>query len=272
MVGSIVGHPVRTIVLAVLACSLAAMTMVSLASPQAPPETVVNTLSELKKHFAGMSDPDHPGTMEHQVTRNDAAIQTILAYARQSREAGDGLAQYLLAEIDAFNARYRRGTVIPEEVVSKREWKRGEIPWEGIRVDAYLLLSLAEENGSATLTKRVLTTLRDYGAACSNLFEQITIRTEPELLAEVEREKQETGGWRATPIAEVAWPCERFMVRAYLSDRFASAPDSARVVSEYWQWRKETMIAEGQGEWLPTRYQHRTLEYVGRLGETLPEK
>ena len=112
--------------------------------------------------------------------------------------------------------------------------------------------------------------MRDYGAACSYLFEQITIRTEPELLAEVEREKQETGGCGATPIAEVAWCCERFMVRAYLSNRYASRPDSAQVLSEYWQWRKKTIIAEGQGDWLPSRQQHRTLEYAGRLAETFP--
>jgi hypothetical protein len=239
-------------------------------SPEPLPSAVAEKLTALQTYFPGSPDPADPRSMEGLIARFSADIEPVLAYGKQSSAAADAVAARLLGEIATFNNRFKPGSAIDEALLSKTVFVRGEIPWQGINVDAYLLLELARQTGSAARTKEALSAISDYGKACSYFFESSILHEQPDLAAEVAREKQETGGCGATPIAEAAWACESFMTQAYLTDAFASHPSAQAVVNEYWQWRKATIVEQGSGTWLPTRYQHTTLSYARKLADALP--
>ena len=211
--------------------------------------------------------------LQEEVDRNRSTIDTILTYSKSSDENATTLADHLCASLGAYAERYKPGTESDEQTLRLivRPGVHDTRPDYGLNVEAYLLLEVvAQQERAPSFTRRALSTLYDVVLAQSYLAEKITLYKHPGDANEVAREKKEFGGYGMNIGAEIAWCCERFMVNEYIADEPHIPDPGLSGVTEYWQWRKDTMVESGEAYWLRGSHQHRTMEYVKKIVEALP--
>jgi hypothetical protein len=238
------------------------------------PDTVVDTLASLKASFRGIAGYPYsnggPRGVVEDLAKHAAEVDGILGYARESRANREALATYLLADISNFTDRFRPGTVVDETLLAKSKWYTGETPWYGLTVDAYLLLELARDDGSPSFAKGALSSIAGAEQAIADFFRQRHLYLESQRPGQAGQGEEEVGPVGSTDGAELAWCCERFLVSSYPDERLASLPDASRVVVEYRDWRKSTLLKRGIEDWLPVDCEHDTMQYVRRLVAALP--
>ena len=260
------GTPFLLVVMG-LACLFVALESGS----QEIPLAMGDSLEQLKASFWGTAGSLEPSVMRREVERNRDAINTVLGHAEASEDNAARLAEYLFSSLNAYAERFKPGTEIDEQMLSARPYKWGTQPEYGLSVEAYLLLQMAKQQEPANFTRRALSTLYDVVLARAYLAEKRTLHNHPEDSDEVAREKRESGGPLTDLGGEIAWCCEEFMVDEYLADDPGIPEPGMAVITEYWQWRRETMVEWGRADCLHLVHQHRTMEYVKKLAEALSE-
>lgn len=236
------------------------------------PSPISETLEELRGSSIGMAawGDDNPAEMETQLAENQEAIDALLDWARSSDENAEALSADLLSRLAGFTARFGPDVAVPEEVFDSRPWVFGENPESGLAVWSYVLLAMAEEQGSPALAARVLAEIHGVHLAVSHFFESMTLYDRALTAEAVAREKRENGGYLSTTGAELAWCCEQYMVRAAADGAFAEYGEADAVLADYMEWRDATMAERYLSGWLPSHYQHRTTEYARALADALP--
>jgi len=241
-----------------------------------PPETVVNTLGSLKVSFWGIAGgyyPDSVGSprgVVEDLAKHAAEVDAILAYGKTSPENRETLATYLLADLGRFTDRFKPETAVDETLLAAKWRNKGEVPWYGLTVDAYLLLELARDDGSPASARRALSSIADAEESIADFFRQRCLYQRSQSPDEAGQE-EEIGPVGSTPGAELAWCCERLLVSRYPDERFSSLPGASRVVAEYREWRKSTLLERHiEDDWLPVDLELDTMQYVRRLVAALP--
>ncbi len=239
---------------------------------EAPPNPVVSDLAALKRSFSGLAAAGNgnPGGMETELARNRGKLDAVLGYARASATNQKALTSLLLTDLAAFSTRFAPGKAISETAFAGRPRAVERAPEYGLGIEAYLVTQLASESRSPALARRGLKGVCEAHSAVAHFFEEMALHDGVQSAESIAREKGELGGYGSGAGAEIAWSCERFMVRAHGSDAFVSLPGARRVIDDYWQWRKATLLERKQNAWLPVDYEHRTMGYVKKLVDALP--
>ncbi len=235
------------------------------------PVPVRNTLGQLMTSFHGISGSMNAFGMQKDVEKHRAQIDTILTYSNSSDRNADTLGDYLCASLAEYAERFKPGTEIDAQTLSTRSYIWETSPEYGVTIQAYLLLELARQRRSPTLTRRALSTLYDVVLARSYLGEKSFLHRHPERAHEIARVKRENGGYRTTLGAEIAWCCEQFMVETSQVDEPGIPEPGMVVIADYCRWRKDTVTVMGTRlRWLLRTQQHRTMAYVKKLVAALP--
>jgi hypothetical protein len=251
--------------------ALAALLLVDCRSADELPVPIANSLAELKLSFRGTTGFMDARPMRAEIERNADLVDAILAYSRSSTDSADRLAAHLLHSLSVYAERFRPGTAIDEETLKPQRRVVGTEPEHGLNMDAYFVLEVAKQKQSGTFTRRALSTLYDVMRAHSHLAEQRILYGHPELHDQVVQSRREFGWPLSSLGGEIAWCCEQFMVSAYLADEPPLPESGLAVVTDYWHWRKDTMIRSKSADCLPWHYQQETMQHVKALVDALGE-
>lgn len=255
-----------------LAVGVALVTTARLGAQELP-KTTQDSLASLKDSFRGMLlGPDNPCLLEDEVTRNAGTIHSILTYANSSASAREALSSYLISDLSDFSSRFSPETELDEEAVGKGTYEKGEEPWYGLTVDAYLLLEMASSARSASFTKEALGSVCTTQQSLVNFFDALRkVLAPPDAPGPPEQgEECPPRQYGSTPGAELAWCCEQFLMEGYSSGAFLDIPEAQAVVSDYKLWRDKALAKRGLEESLPVDCAGVTMEYARKLADALP--
>ena len=261
-------NPLTWLLLVALACPLWSAQAASRDLP-GPVRDALDTLKASFRGIVGLSGFMEPHMMQMEIEKSRPHIDTVLAYGASSESNADALGDWLCASLATYAERFRPGMQINEEYLKPRRYLMGTRPEDGLNAYAYLLLQVAEQKGSATFTRRALSTLHDVVLAQSYLTEKRTLYKHPDHSQELAREKTEYGGSLSVLGAEIAWCCEQFMVEMSGTPEPAMPEAGMVVIADYCQWREETMKRRMTPNCLDGVRQHRTMAYVRKLADAL---
>jgi len=204
--------------------------------------------------------------------RHRESIEALLAPARTSPAYATELADKLLSPLHEYAERFAPESTIGEELLGETTFAMGEYPGYGFGFHTYLLLQLVKQQRSAALAREAFAALDEVVRASSYLAVQRQLcrhkgDTGFDVTAELARERERYGGENPSFLGhEIAMNCEAYLVDLYLSEQRPYLSSAAmKRVEAYWQWRKETMAADGTPDWLEDPHMFTTINCIRDL-------
>ncbi len=238
--------------------------------PLQPPAGIAAKLNNLKWNFYGMAGVGGNFThssFQNELKKHSAAIEEIHQFTTATTVNEGAMADYLCSSLESFGERFKPGVEIEDRFLQEYCWHGKEADY-GVNIEVYLLMEIAKNRESVAFNKRVLTALYNAKRASSYIMAKYADKWWPTYTYTLE--KIDSG--ETTLGTEIALCCEKFMVDAYMADVAPVSQSGVPVINEYWQWRKKTMISDMCTKFLMSHYQNKTMEYVKRLIDVIPDK